>query len=319
MFRQMPLLVLFVGLSLADGRRTQMTSRPSLSSSSDSSLLTDGGPVSVQPETSIDAASIPPASAPAAGPAAPAAASVFPPAPLVQNGGKQQTTFEQFAQVASLIQEQASMTQKLKDAINSAKVNLISPEGTFSPNSPMVFGIVIGSGLVVLVCFACCLAEWFRMLFPHQRHRMPYLHNGRVVYEWDQTPKVATIYIRPPEGVKKSDLDIRIAARHLKVGRKGKPSFLKEETYDLVNERMSSWSLRSNGELQIFLHKVRKDTWPVVLLHKSVSRSPGSQSNFAESNSKSNGPPSSWTGSTRTNCSNSNGTSSTSTVTISGN
>lgn len=184
--------------------------------------------------------------------------------------------------VASLIQEELSVLEKTDDplkevsivhkfktALSAAKVKMLSAEEYLLSLPLPVLGVYLSSGLMVVVCIGWIFSRWLASHMPSKRNRMQHIHDGRVVYEWDQTPKVTTIYIKPPEGVTKSDLDIRIAARNLRVGRKGKPSFLREETYDLVNEEMSSWSLRSTGELQISLHKVRRADWPVALLHEN--------------------------------------------------
>jgi hypothetical protein len=103
---------------------------------------------------------------------------------------------------------------------------------------------------------------------PHGE-RQKHLHGNHVIYEWAQTTSVVTVYTRVPPGVSKGDLEINISSKHLQVGKRGKPPFLKEETHEEVDEKESAWRLRSNGELQINLHKVKKAEWPCVLLHKS--------------------------------------------------
>lgn len=174
-------------------------------------------------------------------------------------------------QVASVIEEHGwPILEKMKTFMYYNAKDSMNVAQHYLHNAPRpVMGIVLGSGFVVASCVAFCIAQLLSSLLPRKRKRFQHSHEGRVVYEWDQTPKVATLYIRPPEGVTKNDLDIRIACRHLRVGRKGKPSFLREETYDVVNEEMSSWSLRSNGELQIYLQKARRAEWPTILLHNS--------------------------------------------------
>jgi len=133
--------------------------------------------------------------------------------------------------------------------------------------SRQTLGCLTGACLAALMCICCCLANRPASYCPPSGPRNQYIHNSRLVYEWDQSPKSATIYIKPPKGIKRNDLDIKIDARNLRVGRKGKPSFLREEIYDLVNEELSSWTLRSNGELHIVLHKVRRGEWPTILVH----------------------------------------------------
>mmetsp|Transcript_151749 Transcript_151749/g.268696 ORF Transcript_151749/g.268696 Transcript_151749/m.268696 type:complete len:252 (-) Transcript_151749:84-839(-) len=186
--------------------------------------------------------------------------------------------FETFANGASMIQEQASMTEVKDDQEKTPSWNPFAPKsikpgetdeesGTFHGLKLEIWGIIVGSALVLLICCACCLANRRKSYLPPFPTRSQHVHNGRVVYEWDQTPKSATLYLKPPEGVRKNDLDIGIAAKHIRVGRKNKPSFLMEETFDLVNEEMSYWTLRNNGELQIVLRKATRGEWPQVLLH----------------------------------------------------
>jgi len=104
---------------------------------------------------------------------------------------------------------------------------------------------------------------------PRQQHT----HNGRLVYEWDQTSKQAGVYIKVPEGLTRYDLDIKITARRVQVGRVGKPPFLREKTYDAIDEDTTGWRLRSNGELQILLQKEKEGHWPRVLLEREDGRS----------------------------------------------
>jgi len=98
--------------------------------------------------------------------------------------------------------------------------------------------------------------------------REQHTHDGHVIYEWDQTDAVATLYISVPPDVTKHDMQIKISSKRLQVGKVGRPAFLKEETCEEIIEQDSTWRLRSNGELQIYLHKARKGTWPCVFLHK---------------------------------------------------
>jgi len=200
-------------------------------------------------------------------------------------GLQQQTRFENLEHSASMIQQQVSTTQMLQHAFDNCEIKIFLTEICLSHLPRPFLGILVGSSLVALVCCGGFLALSLVAYLPSRKTpRFQHMHDGRMVYEWDQTSTVATIYITPPEGVKESDLDIRIAAQHLRVGRKGKSSFLREETYDFVNEQLSSWSMRSTGELQISLHKLQRAEWPVVLLHNEKSGGPGLH--FAAMNSK---------------------------------
>lgn len=61
-------------------------------------------------------------------------------------------------------------------------------------------------------------------LAPSERHK--FTHNGRVIYEWDQTLTEVNIYVPIPAGVKAKDLAIEIQSTHLKIGIKGNPPYL---------------------------------------------------------------------------------------------
>lgn len=97
--------------------------------------------------------------------------------------------------------------------------------------------------------------------------RKPYIYEGREVFEWEQSGAQIKLYVKVPEGLTKSDLDIKIGIHHLQIGCVGKEPFMKEEVYDKVNVEDSGWRLRSNGELQIMLQKDASTSavWPRVL------------------------------------------------------
>ena len=61
-------------------------------------------------------------------------------------------------------------------------------------------------------------------LAPSQRHS--YSHNGRLIYEWDQTLTEVNLYIQVPEGVRAKNLAIAIQNTHLSVGIKGNPPYI---------------------------------------------------------------------------------------------
>lgn len=149
------------------------------------------------------------------------------------------------------------------------------------PRTLLITGIVVGLVLVLActwVLLSCCMTPGKKKdkklasndslisCDPPAGPRKQHTFEGRVVYEWDQTLTMASLYISVPEGLTKNDLDIQITSRCLQVGRKGKPPFMREDTYEAINEEHSGWRLRSNGELQIHLQKERKGEWPCVLL-----------------------------------------------------
>lgn len=168
-------------------------------------------------------------------------------------------------------------------------VNALS-EGSFGYVPHPAFCILAFGGLVAIIALLLrswrfCLSRKLTCGLSNSATRHKCFHEGRVVYEWDQTLKDITVYLRPPQGQLANDLDIKVSSRHLRIGLKGRRCFLSEETYDVVNAEMSSWLLKRNGELQIFLRKVRRSKWPTVFLRKgtSVDR-PGVQSDASSLN-----------------------------------
>eukprot|EP00918_Siedleckia_nematoides_P100671 GHVU01219927.1.p1 GENE.GHVU01219927.1~~GHVU01219927.1.p1 ORF type:complete len:121 (+),score=17.17 GHVU01219927.1:42-365(+) len=71
--------------------------------------------------------------------------------------------------------------------------------------------------------------------------RQKFIHEGNVIYEWEQTLTDVYIYMKPPEGVKKNDMDIKIMPRHLKIGLKNARPFLDEEFFSVVDASDSFW------------------------------------------------------------------------------
>jgi len=87
--------------------------------------------------------------------------------------------------------------------------------------------------------------------------RIKFEYEGRLIYEWDQSLDECNIYIKPPEGVTKNVLDISITHNHLRVGLKGSPPFIDENTFSIIVADESYWML-SDGELNINLQKMKK-------------------------------------------------------------
>ena len=96
--------------------------------------------------------------------------------------------------------------------------------------------------------------------------RHVFRHEGRDIYEWDQSLEEVGIWIKPPPGVTSKHLDITIASGHLKVGIKGNPPFLDQATGGVVVVTESFWSI-SDGEISINLQKMKKgDMWASALV-----------------------------------------------------
>lgn len=94
---------------------------------------------------------------------------------------------------------------------------------------------------------------------------------GQVVYCWTQTSTMIAIYIETPPDISREDLEIKMSAKRVEVGRKGKLPFMHEETYDAIDKDASSWRLSSSGELQLVLQKMRHDEedWPSPFLDRA--------------------------------------------------
>jgi hypothetical protein len=64
-------------------------------------------------------------------------------------------------------------------------------------------------------------------LAPAERHK--YQHDGRTIYEWDQTFSEVNIYVEVPLGIKAKDLACTISVKHISLGLKGNPPYLDHE------------------------------------------------------------------------------------------
>lgn len=87
--------------------------------------------------------------------------------------------------------------------------------------------------------------------------RLKFEYDGRTIYEWEQSLQECNIYIKPPDGVTKKIIDIVITYNHLKVGIKGSPPFIDEDTFNTIKPDESYWML-SDGEININLQKMKK-------------------------------------------------------------
>ena len=98
-------------------------------------------------------------------------------------------------------------------------------------------------------------------------------HEGRTIYEWEQSIDECNIYIHPPEGVTRAHLDIVITNESLRVGLKEQTPFINEKTGGSVKVSESFWTL-ADGELNINLQKLKKgEMWESALGGASSSHS----------------------------------------------
>ncbi|PNW79853.1 hypothetical protein CHLRE_08g369400v5 [Chlamydomonas reinhardtii] len=92
-------------------------------------------------------------------------------------------------------------------------------------------------------------------LAPSTRHQ--YHHNGRVVYEWDQSFSEVNIYVPVPPGVTGKQLFVDIETRHLRFGIKSTPAYLDSDLFAAVKVSESFWTLE-DGVLHVSLTKLEE-------------------------------------------------------------
>ena len=56
--------------------------------------------------------------------------------------------------------------------------------------------------------------------------RLPYMYQGRKIYEWEQSLEEVHCYIEPPPGVTAKMIDCKITSNRLTLGIKGNPPFI---------------------------------------------------------------------------------------------
>ncbi|KAJ9505878.1 hypothetical protein QJQ45_017847 [Haematococcus lacustris] len=82
-------------------------------------------------------------------------------------------------------------------------------------------------------------------LAPSSRHQ--YVHQGRVVYEWDQAFSEVNIYVQVPPGVRAKQLYCDIGLNSLKFGVSPNPPYLAGELSGSVKVSESFWTLGESG------------------------------------------------------------------------
>ena len=107
--------------------------------------------------------------------------------------------------------------------------------------------------------------------------RKQFIHNGQLIYEWDQNIEELNIYIKPPkialpmylsENKKKygnnfqtQKFEIEIKPNHLKIGIKTEKPFIDKKLVKTCNTNESYWMIEDD-ELHIILTKILKaDIW----------------------------------------------------------
>ena len=95
--------------------------------------------------------------------------------------------------------------------------------------------------------------------------RYQFKHEGRVVYEWEQSLEDVNIYVTPPPGVVPDMIDCKFAPNKLTLGIRGNPPFLDEPTGGPIIVK-ESYFYMNDGEITLFMSKMRKgETWEAAL------------------------------------------------------
>ena len=76
-------------------------------------------------------------------------------------------------------------------------------------------------------------------LAPSERHA--YVHQGRTIYEWDQTLSELNLYVQLPPGVKAKQLYVDISSSHLRIGIKPNPPYLDVRTLLSSRSKPKRW------------------------------------------------------------------------------
>ena len=92
-------------------------------------------------------------------------------------------------------------------------------------------------------------------LAPTERHA--FRHEGRVVYEWDQTLEEVNMYVEGPPGVTAKVLAVRIDTDEVAIGIRGNPPYLEHRLTERVKTEECYWTLE-DGELHLQLQKLRR-------------------------------------------------------------
>ena len=63
-----------------------------------------------------------------------------------------------------------------------------------------------------------------------EKGRYQFKHEGRLIYEWDQSLEDVNIYVKPPPGVTADIIFCDLKPGHMQLGLRGNPPFLDEPT-----------------------------------------------------------------------------------------
>ena len=97
-------------------------------------------------------------------------------------------------------------------------------------------------------------------LAPSTRHK--FVHEGRTIYEWDQTISEVNVYVDVPPGIKSKQLFCTITAHHVSLGITGNPPYLDHDLADAAKVSESYWTLE-DSVLHLTITKAQQgEPWP---------------------------------------------------------
>ena len=71
--------------------------------------------------------------------------------------------------------------------------------------------------------------------------RLTYVHDGKLVYEWEQALEELHVYIQPPPNVTAKMLECKIGSTEMTLGLKNNAPFLSEKFNAYINSSESMW------------------------------------------------------------------------------
>ena len=80
---------------------------------------------------------------------------------------------------------------------------------------------------------------------PTERHQ--FRHDGRVIYEWNQTLHELNIYVQAPPGVRAKQLAVTITSSHLSISVAGNPPYLNVSAGPRASCRTRAAQLSAEG------------------------------------------------------------------------
>ena len=83
--------------------------------------------------------------------------------------------------------------------------------------------------------------------------RLQYTHQGRKIYEWEQSLEELHVFIELPPGVTAKAIACDIKAASMTLGLKGNPPFLSESFESSVDSSDSYWTVEDGSLLHIIL------------------------------------------------------------------